>query len=74
MTGFAHKQFIVDDKGKQVAVVLDLATYEKFLEAIEELEDIRAYDEAKDRVRDELQTGEYVTLKEYMKTRQKRIE
>jgi len=71
MSGFASKQFVVDEDGKQIAVVLDLATYRKFLEAVEELEDIRAYDEVKDRVRDELRAGEYVTLKDYMKNRQK---
>ncbi len=74
MTGFASKQFVVDEDGKRIAVVLDLATYRKFLEAVEELEDIRAYDEVKDKVREELSAGEYVTLKDYMKNRQKRIE
>ena len=65
MTGFASKQFVVDEDGNQIAVMLDLATHKTFLEATEELEDIRAYDEAKDRVREELRAGEFATLEGY---------
>lgn len=44
-----HKKarYIVDEKGKRTAVILDLATYRMLLEALDELECIRAYDEAK---------------------------
>jgi hypothetical protein len=45
MTG--HERFIVDEKGNRVSVVLDIAEYEKLLEELEELADVRAYDEAK---------------------------
>ncbi len=38
--------FIVDEKGNRTAVVLDLQLYEQLMEAWEELEDIRAFDEA----------------------------
>jgi PHD/YefM family antitoxin component YafN of YafNO toxin-antitoxin module len=40
-------RFITDDAGNRVAVILDLDEYHKLLEAVEELEDICAYDEAK---------------------------
>ncbi len=42
-----RQRYLVDEKGKRVAVVLDLAEYRKMLEQIEELEDLRAYDAAK---------------------------
>ncbi len=42
-----HPRYVVDEEGQRVAVVLDLAAYERLLEGLEELEDIRAYDEAK---------------------------
>ena len=45
MTG--HEKFIVDDKGKRVGVVLDIEEYEKILDELDELDAIRAYDEAK---------------------------
>ena len=40
-------QFIVDEKGNRTAVILDMESYEQLLDALEELDDIRAYDEAK---------------------------
>ncbi|HKP72173.1 MAG TPA: hypothetical protein VJT82_04490 [Pyrinomonadaceae bacterium] len=41
------ENFIVDEKGARVGVVLDITDYQKMLEDLEELEAIRAYDEAK---------------------------
>ncbi|CAN5122653.1 hypothetical protein BH09BAC5_BH09BAC5_19330 [soil metagenome] len=40
-------QFITDNKGHKIAVVLSVKEYEKILEALEELEDIHLYDQAK---------------------------
>ncbi len=41
------KQFITDPDGKKVAVILPIEEYHKLIEELEELEDIRLYDEAK---------------------------
>ncbi len=40
-------RYIVDENGKRVGVILPLAEYERMVEALEEVEDVRAYDEAK---------------------------
>ena len=40
------ERFITDDQGERVGVILDIEVYEQLLEALEELESIRAYDEA----------------------------
>ncbi|GIV58085.1 hypothetical protein GQ464_010825 [Rhodocaloribacter litoris] len=40
-------RYVTDLEGNRVAVILDLDLYEQLLEAAEELEEIRAYDEAK---------------------------
>ena len=45
--GVLKEQYIEDDKGKKVAIILPIAEYEKMLEKLEELEDIRLYDEVK---------------------------
>jgi hypothetical protein len=37
-------QFLTNEKGERVAVVISIEEYEKLLEELEELEDIRAYD------------------------------
>ena len=42
-------QFITDDNGKKLAVILPIKDYEKILEELEELEDIKLYDEAKNK-------------------------
>jgi hypothetical protein len=41
------EQFVVDQNGKRTAVLLDIETYSELLEAQEELEAIRAFDDAK---------------------------
>ena len=41
------ENFVVDDKGNPIGVILDIAEYRKLLEELEELESIRAYDTAK---------------------------
>ena len=40
-------RYVVDENGKRVSVILPVEEYERMIEALEELEDIRAYDEAK---------------------------
>jgi len=41
------ERFVVDEDGKRVSVILDIEDYERLLEELEMLDDIRAYDEAK---------------------------
>ena len=41
------ENFVIDDKGHPIGVILDIAEYRKLMEEIEELESIRAYDAAK---------------------------
>ena len=42
-------QYVTDDNGEKVAVILPLDQYKKMIEDIEELEDIKLYDEAKNK-------------------------
>ena len=42
-----HPQFIVDDNQRRQAVVLSLAEWQQVVEELEEIDDIRAYDQAK---------------------------
>ena len=45
MINFQEK-YLVDEHGKQIAVLIDIADYQKILADLEELEEIRAYDKA----------------------------
>ncbi len=40
-------QFIIDEQGKRTAVILPIRQYQKMLEDIEDLEDIKLYDAVK---------------------------
>jgi hypothetical protein len=42
-----RRQFLVDEKGEKIKVVLAIEEYERMLDQLEELESIRAYDDAK---------------------------
>jgi len=42
-----HPQYITDKEGNKISVVLPIKEYESMLEELEEMEDIKLYDEAK---------------------------
>ena len=42
-----ERQFVVNERGERVAVVLSIEEYEKILEELEDREAIREYEEAK---------------------------
>jgi len=42
-----HPEYVVDNTKKPKAIVLPLPEWEKVVEELEELDDIRAYDQAK---------------------------
>ena len=42
-----HPRFLVDEDGRRTAVLIDIEEYKKLLAELEELESIRAYDQAK---------------------------
>jgi hypothetical protein len=42
-----HPQYVTDNKGKPVSVILPMKEFQTILEELEELEDIKLYDQAK---------------------------
>lgn len=45
--GAVRQQFIEDNQGKRIAVLMPIDQYNKILEQLEEIDDIKAYDTAK---------------------------
>lgn len=41
-----RERYLTDDQGNRVAVVLPIEEYERLLEALEEMDEVRAFDEA----------------------------
>jgi PHD/YefM family antitoxin component YafN of YafNO toxin-antitoxin module len=42
-----HPEYVIDEKQHRKAVLLPVSDWERILEELEELDDIRAFDEAK---------------------------
>ena len=57
-------QFVTDNNGKKTAVLLPIKDYRKILEDLEEVEDIRLYDKAKQN-----DDGKRILLSDYLKNR-----
>jgi hypothetical protein len=59
-----HPQYITDSKGKKISVVLPMKDFKALMEELEELEDIKLYDESKKK-----DTGERILFSDYLKNR-----
>ncbi len=62
-------QYISDVEGKKLAVILPIEKYRKILNDLEELEDLRLYDEAK-----AVDDGEGILLTNYLEKRNMNLE
>ncbi len=61
------KQFVTDDQGNKVAVILPIKDYQKILDALEEIEDIKLYDEVKARSEEAIPFNEYLQKRKQKK-------
>ncbi len=52
-----HPEYIVDEKQNRKSIILPLVEWERIVEELEELDDIRAYDEAKSGTQDAIPFG-----------------
>lgn len=59
-----HPQYITDNTGKKISAVLPMKDFKAIMEELEELEDIRLYDEAKKE-----DAGERILFSDYLKNR-----
>ena len=49
MSKSLHPQYIIDEHGKRVSVVLSIQQWQQVMDELEELDDIRLYDKVKAR-------------------------
>jgi hypothetical protein len=54
------EQFITDEKGRKISVILSIARYKRMQEDLEELQDIRLYDEVKARKESSIPLEKYL--------------
>ena len=62
-----HPQYIKDNNGKKSLVVLSAKEFNTIMEELEELEDIKLYDQAK-----KSDNGERILFSDYLKKRKKK--
>ena len=62
-----HPQYINDTNGKKAMVILPVKEFENIMEQLEDLEDVKLYDQAKKE-----DTGERVLFSDYIKNRKQK--
>jgi hypothetical protein len=64
-----HPQYITDAQGNKISVILPVREFEALLEELDEMEDIRLYDEAMKE-----DDGERILFSDYLREREKKNE
>lgn len=60
-------QYVTDDSGKTVSVILDIQYFEEILERLEDLDDIEEYRRMKPLVEEDIRANRYYSLDEVLK-------
>lgn len=55
-----HEEYVVDEQGRRKAVIVPMQPWNQILESLEELDDLRAYDNAKSQPADPVPFGQAV--------------
>jgi hypothetical protein len=66
------EHFVVDGSGQRVAVVLDIGSYQKLIDAAEDNADLRAYKAAKPTIDAQMARGDFTTIEEFRGKRSRR--
>jgi hypothetical protein len=61
-----HPQYVTDTNGNKSMVILPSKEFEDLIEELEDIEDVRLYDQAKKE-----DTGERILFSDYLKNRRK---
>ncbi|NKB18491.1 MAG: hypothetical protein HC770_11425 [Pseudanabaena sp. CRU_2_10] len=63
------EQYLTDADGNKIAVVIDIATYQKMLDDLDELYCLKGYEQAVVETDPEIASGDYTTLDQYLNSR-----
>jgi hypothetical protein len=64
------KQYLTDVNGNRIAVVLDINTYQKLLDELDEYYCLKGYEQAVTETEPEIMSGDYLTLEQYLTNRE----
>lgn len=65
------EQYLTDKNGDKIAVVLDIQTYTCLLDELDELRCQKGYEQVVQKTDLEIESGDYVTLGEYLAQQEK---
>jgi PHD/YefM family antitoxin component YafN of YafNO toxin-antitoxin module len=60
MLRLVKPQYIIDENGQKVSVIIPISEYERIIELLEEMEDVQLFDEAKNDEQPSMASEEYV--------------
>lgn len=60
------EQYLIDNNGNKIAVVIDIESYENLLEELDELRCQKGYEEGVVETETEIESGDYLTLDQYL--------
>jgi hypothetical protein len=61
-----REQYLIDENGNRIAVVLDINTYQKLLDELDEYHCIKGYEQAVTETEPEIASGDCLTLEQYL--------
>ena len=64
------ERYLTDKEGNKIAVVLDIETYQNLLDELDELSCEKGYEQAVIETNTEIEREDYITLDEYITSRQ----
>jgi hypothetical protein len=62
-----HPQFITDNNGNKISAVISMGEFKAIMEELEDIEDVKLYDEAKKE-----DSGERILFSDYVKNRKQK--
>lgn len=60
------EQYLTDTEGNKIAVVIEIETYQKLMEELDELYCLKGYEQAVVETEAEIADGDYITLEDYL--------
>ncbi|MEO8211465.1 MAG: hypothetical protein ABI840_12975 [bacterium] len=71
MEAIKNKRFITNRNGKATDIIIDIKTFEKIQDNLEEFYLIKEYDKSVKKTNEEFRRGEYITWEDFLKKRKK---
>ena len=67
-----QEQYLIDTNGNRIAVVIDINTYQKLLDELDEYYCLKGYEQAVTETEPEITSGDYLTLEQYLANRERK--